>query len=284
MPTLAATRPPTTGAAPRHGADLLADLAEVDEHGWDSPVGETLLRRIRHELVHPLVLGTGLRGRDAAEAEATGWTAAWSALSQPALRTAESPWGFVWRAVHRAVLGEVLAARYQVSPRTAWRLRERAGGGATGPVCFELRDILPELPADPPADPAAAPREILAGAVQAFEGVGWPASTAQTLVLRIVEDSAPGQKDQEGKSGWRLLAADLDLPPWQVRRVSVVLLGAPGWAGILERLLDGRDVRTDLSVRAALASTRVRSHRSPALAAHRAATESADPAPLRVAS
>ena len=55
----------------------------------------------------------------------------------------------------------------------------------------------------------------------------------------------------------------------------VVLLGAPGWAGLLERLLRGEDAAADPGMRAALHATRVKSRRSPALAAARA--EAAQP-------
>ncbi|HWS57849.1 MAG TPA: hypothetical protein VN257_04860, partial [Actinotalea sp.] len=102
---------------------------------------------------------------------------------------------------------------------------------------------------------------------------GWPRALAAELVARMVEDAAPGQVGSIEQSGWRTLAAELGLPPWQVRRVMVVLFGAPGWPGLLERLLLDEDVRGDLALRAAVISTRRKSRRSPALEAARARSD-----------
>ncbi len=103
-------------AAPRETGRLLADLAVIDVEGWGGPTGTALLDFVRDDLVRPLVLGTGLRDLAAWQAEATGWEAAWEALSHPSLPAAASPWGVVWTAVRRAVLGEVVTARYHASP------------------------------------------------------------------------------------------------------------------------------------------------------------------------
>lgn len=67
------------------------------------------------------------------------------------------------------------------------------------------------------------------------------------------------------------MAADLDLPPWQARRLCVTVLGTATWRGLLARLLtDGEAAVYEPGMRAALRSTRVRRHRSPVLAAQRA--------------
>jgi len=266
--------------APRETGRLLADLAVIDVEGWGGPTGTALLDFVRDDLVRPLVLGTGLRDLAAWQAEATGWEAAWEALSHPSLPAAASPWGVVWTAVRRAVLGEVVTARYHASPRRAWALRAGAltgdggDGGTPAPGMCRWEDL---TEADHPTttetdDDGAAPgvRGALTTARDALVRVGWAREVAEDLLERIVRDAAPGQGESLAKTGWRAAAADLGLPPWQVRRVMVALLGAPGWAGLLERLLRGEDAAADPGMWAALRATRVKSRRSPALEARRA--------------
>ncbi len=276
MHGLDASFAPSTPDTPRHPGHLLRALEVIDTDGWDGPTGTALLGFVRDDLVRPLVLGAGLRGAAAAQAEATGWEAAWEVLAHPGLRTVASPWGVVWKAVNRAVLGEVLAALYHVSPRRAWALRGAPPGhpGGTSLGVCSLHEPGVEV-ADPSAGPEGLDRAEVRAAVAAAARVllraGWPPQDAEELLTRIVEDPAPASGTSVAKSGWLAVASDLDLPPWQVRRVMVLLFGAPDWAGLLERALRGEDVDTDLALRAAARATRVRSRRSPALEARRAA-------------
>lgn len=266
---------PSTADSPREAGRLLTDLEVIGVEGWDGPTGTRLLDFIRRDLVRPLVLGAGLRGPAADQAEATGWQAAWEVLAGQDVRAAASPWGVVWKAVHRAVFGEVVAARFQVSPRKAWALRAVGSGATPAPFVCGYEDCTDDDGARPAAgdgDVALAVRAAVGDATRALVRAGWPRALAEVLVGRIVEDAEPGQGANVEKTGWRGLSAELGLPGWQVRRVQVALFGAPGWPGLLERLLRADDDAplADLGVQAALRATRVRSRRSPALEAHRA--------------
>ncbi len=256
----------------RDNERLLATLDVIDVEGWDGPAATALLRYVREHLVCPVIQGLGMKGVGAWQAEATAWAAAWQALSASHLRTADCPWGVVWTAVRRAALGEVLAAKYLASSRRAWSLRDREPA-----YYFEgLHDAeeagVDGLWYDPFARPAGDTSELTIEAAAVLTEFGWPPDVAEAVIRRVVDDAEPGQGTSVEKSGWRVIAADLNLPPWQVRRVMVALWGAPGWPGLAERILLGDDGATDdAAMRAALSATRVRSRRSPALAALRAA-------------
>jgi hypothetical protein len=71
--------------------ELLARLAIIDAEGWDSPAGTDLLRYVLRTVVRSCVRLSGLRGRDAVEAEATAWAAAWESLAGDYLRHTEAP-------------------------------------------------------------------------------------------------------------------------------------------------------------------------------------------------
>ena len=105
---------------------LRAGLTEIDEHGWDSQAGHTLLTQVRVQLVRPIVARAGLFGKDAAQAEATGWAEAWECLASPYLRTTARPWNVLWTTVRRAVRSEVLATRLVTSDRRAWEMKADA--------------------------------------------------------------------------------------------------------------------------------------------------------------
>ena len=195
---------------PRETRQLLADLAVIDVEGWGGPTGTALLDLVRDDLVRPLVLGTGLQGVAAWQAEATGWEAAWEALAHPNLPTAASPWGVVWTAVRRAVLGEVLATRYHAAPRRAWKLRAGtpAGdgdGGSPAPVPCSWEDL---TEADHPTTPdtvaadgdVSEVRAALTTARDALVGVGWAPGVVEDLLERIVQDAAPGQGESIAKT------------------------------------------------------------------------------------
>lgn len=262
----------------RDNGTLLVALRMVDVQGWDGPVATTLLRFVREQICRPLAVSVGLRGAAAAQAEASAWQAAWLAMTKPSLRHAASPWGVLWRAAKRAVLGEVVAARYGKSERRAWDLY-RAGNDRQ-PVCLPLSlDVLLTSGWEP-QDPER-PEEIDLGcmcevAVAALVDVGWAPAAAVRIVAAVVELPDPANDPRSGALGWRTMAASLDLPPWQARRLCVALRGTASWTGLFARALqEGASAASSAEMRAALRATRVRRHRSPALAAQRAATERA---------
>lgn len=265
---------PSTPQCPRESVPLLETLTVIDVEGWDGPAASGLLEFIRTDLVRPLVLGANLRGPAAAQAEATGWEAAWEALAGPSLRTASSPWGVLWTAVRRAVFGEVLTARYHVSPRQAWTLRARhgAGGQSPPPSLGRWVDVDEDTPTSA-ASPAtiAAVRAAVRAACDLLVDAGWESEVIEDLIARLLEDAGPNVVgDGRQLQGWRRLAAETGVAPWQVRRVQALLYGTPEWAGLFERLLREDDLDDDPGMDAALRSTLVGSRLSPATEARNA--------------
>ena len=259
-------------AAPRDNAELLTMLEHVSQEGWDGPTGRRLLSFVRERLARPLAVGAGLRGLAASQAEASAWQAAWEVLAFQDLRRTDKPWGVVWRAAQRAVTGEVVSARYGVEAHGAWRLARSGVPQLAG------LDILFALGLD--ASPAERPPFVLTlpdayeAAVAALCDVGWPPDVALKIVAEVADMPEPGSRRGWISVGWRSMAAHLDLPPWQARRLCVALLGTPTWPGLLARmLLDGPDARHRRAMRAALRCTRVRRLRSPVLTALRADDE-----------
>lgn len=257
---------------------LLRALQAIDEEGWDGPTGTRLLTYVRRSVARPLAVGAGLRGLAASQAEASAWQAAWRVLDKPELRTAESPWGVVWLAAQRAVLGEIVAAMYGKTVRRAWELWAGTDGVPTKPlvgldiwVATGGHAVSDEHLADG-ANLHAACRQ----AVAALRGAGWPWALAAQIVETVVSLPDPAEDPRSQSLGWRTMAVDLGLSPWQARRLCVALLGTTSWPGLLARLLiDGPTAIHTPAMRAALRSTRTRRHRSPVLAAKRAETAAA---------
>ena len=258
----------------RDRTSLLAALALIDRDGWDGVVATALLSFVRDDLVRPLVLDIGLRGGAANQAEATGWATAWEVLADPALRHAQSPWGVVWTAVRRAVLAEQVAATYGVLPRKGWRLARAGGADGRFRPPASLAELI-ELgwePADPPSPQCRVLGPILTAATQAMTEVGWDQADAERLVRTIAETITRADVRSSQVTGWRRVLEQVDLPAWRVRRVTVLLVGVPGWPGLVERIrTEGHEVLQTPEFRAALRSTVHVSHRSPALAARRRA-------------
>jgi hypothetical protein len=59
--------------------------------------------------------------------------------------------------------------------------------------------------------------------VAAMVDVGWDAAGAPQLVRLLAQTPTRHADRAKGKEGWRLIAADLVLPPLQVRRTMVLL-------------------------------------------------------------
>ncbi|WP_199421645.1 hypothetical protein [Actinotalea solisilvae] len=261
---------PGWGTAPaelrRDRDGLLDHLAAIDVEGWDGPCATALLTYLRSHVVRPLAVDVGLRGACAAHAEATAWEAVWLQLLEPSLRTSRSPWGVLWQTARRAMLGEILADRWGVSARRAWELdaAERAGG-IRRPLSLE-----PLLTSgwEPHAEGTpGVPGGLLAAAVhvaaQALREAGWSTDVAVRIAQETAEMDGPIGAGAT-VVGWRPLASRLNLPPWQARRLVLVLRGSDGAAGLLARLLtDGPSVAEDPEIRRALQATRRRRLRSP---------------------
>jgi hypothetical protein len=268
------TRNPTLDT--REG--LLTELDAIDDEGWDSARGERLLTYVRTHMVRPQVETSGLRGPAAKQADATGWAVAWETLTSTSLRTARSPWGVLWVAVRRAVHGERLMGTYLGSPRHSWhaekaRLAQRDAGL---PRSFD-RPISLSLLLEEGWEPVAEPWTCtglgrrLEAVIEALIGVGWERRAAHAVVEGVALTAVRDGKESVEAQGWRPLASRLGLPPWQVRRVTVLLLGAPGWQGVVERMAtEGCQVLEDESILAALRSTALSSWPPPPAAARKA--------------
>lgn len=257
---------PLTITRDREG--LLAALSVIDDEGWDGPTATTLLTFIRQQIARPLVIDVGLRGLAASQAEASAWQAAWIAMTKPSLRRAVSPWGVLWRAAKRAALGEVVAARYAKTERRAWELLRPPGDAE--PVRLPLSlDVLLDAGWEPAgADaPTSELDDVVTAAVGGLTRVGWSPDDAVRIVAAVIDLPDPADDPRSGAVGWRDMAADLGLPPWQARRLCVALRGTASWRGLFARVLsEGAQVVDSPEMRAALRATRVRRHRSPALA------------------
>ncbi|NMR19231.1 hypothetical protein [Cellulomonas fimi] len=266
MDTVDEVRSARTRKRLRDDRNLLEELGRIDACGWDDPVATALLTFVREDLVRPMVVAEGLRGLAASQAEATGWETAWETLRAPSLRQAASPWGVVWVAVQRAVRGEALAARYCTTSIKAWRARSDARTGAV-PMVVSL-DRLLDVGLEPaPQQPVGAGIALGPGLeviVGAMVHAGWQLETAARLVRVLAEIPVHDVDGTRAKAGWRPLAAELGLPPWQVRRTMVLLLGEPGWDGLLPRVRrEGAGVLDDVGVQAAVRSTAVEWMRPP---------------------
>lgn len=267
---------------------LLGVLDDIDRDGWDSREAERLLTYVRATVVRPNVAATGLIGPAAEQAEATAWEACWEVLASRSLRAARSPWGVLWATARRAALGEVIAGTYCMDVRSGWRLAspgsdsDATGPGLSRPATVSRYDPPVSLAAldgravEPtsysrPTGPSSGP--ILSDVVHALVNVGWSERPARVIVEAVAAGATRKSCTVSGARGWRRLAQALDMPPWQVRRVMVVMLGTPGWPGLVERLVtDGKEILDESDMRAALRSTVVAWWPSPVTAARRAQT------------
>lgn len=252
-------------------------LADVDQEGWSGNTATALLSFVRVDLVRPLVIDLGLRGAAASQAEATGWGVAWEALREPGLRSAVSPWGVVWTAVRRAVLGEIVAARYCTSARKAWRIWSGELPAESAPQLVEI-----DGPSVGSIDSAWGAESmspefgvVLGPILDALVQAGWEPAVVAELVERIAASVEPGATQTVAKAGWRPIAEELGIEAWRVRRLMVALLGEPGWPGLIERVMDGGcAVLNDAGARAAATSTLTQWMRPPRGAARTAEARS----------
>ncbi|GGB91568.1 hypothetical protein [Cellulomonas carbonis] len=245
----------------RDRAGLISALRRVDAEGWEGPTGTALLHYLRAELVRPLAIRAGLRGAAASQAEATAWEAVWEAMTKPSLREAQSPWGVLWQVARRSVLGEIVAAQYGTNERRGRSLAAAARQGGAHPAT-SLDAVLAEgrEPASATADPAVGVlwQEVLHHACTALVDVGWESGTAARIVDAVLW--MPTTPDPRCTIvGWRLLACDLDVPPWQARRLALALRGTSSAPGLMPLLATiGEPALRDPALREALRATRRR--------------------------
>ena len=252
-------------AITRDRAGLLAALAAIDDVGWDSVVGESLLVYVRATVVRPQLVRTQLCDAAREQAEATAWEAVWEALTDDSLRTAESPWGVLWQVARHSVLGEIIAGEYGTDARKSWRARRRSAPknpGSTPPSTSDSRAALVSLEDLPDGGTEVADEvdllsldacPLLMLVVEALVEVGWTRSTAARVVEAVA--CSAGRVGSDAVD-WRLFATALQIPGWQVRRAAVAVLGVPGWPGLVQQLAtDGPAIFELAGVQAAMRST-----------------------------
>ena len=273
--------PPTARPLPvasfvRDRQSLLFALREIEREGWEGRTAMFLLDYVRDTVVRPLVVELGVRGAAASQAEATAWQDVWMALASPTLRDAVSPWGVLWEAARRAILGEILSARYATNVRRAWRLSQSGRHPAVRPPASLT--VLTELGWEPVAPPIGSsahrePKDVVNAACDVLVSGGWAAEDAIRIVAYVMTDEPTTRGSRWTNElqawttfGWRNMATRLGLPPWQARRLVMVLRGTVEHPGLLPRLIRaGGRIDLDSDMRAAVASTRDRTRRSPVL-------------------
>jgi hypothetical protein len=130
-----------------------------------------------------------------------------------------------------------------------------------------------ELPAPPmlvPLGPA------LGAVVTVMVEEGWSYPMARRAVEAVAANAGLGRTRARTAGGWRTLAQATGLPPWQIRRLTVLLCGAPGWRGLIDVMVEtGHDVLRHAGVRSAIRTTVDR--RSPPPHSHAIASVSREP-------
>lgn len=247
----------------RDRCSLLEQLERIDREGWDSTVGDALLRHVLVSVIRPHIQTQRLHGPAADQAEASAWQAVWEALSSEQIREVDSPWGVLWVTARRAVRSEAVATAWCMSARKAWRLSSLSGDDQAPPALLE--DVVDDLTGRA-ARPAMPPDSLLIErVVECLIVFGWSRREARAVVLGVAERAFRAHDQAHIVGGWRRLAADVNLPGWQVRRLVTVLLGRPGSPGLVERVAcdPDFDAWSDRDMAAQLQSTRCPSLRSP---------------------
>jgi len=239
------------------GALLLAALERIDVEGWNRETGRTVLDYAMKHVVRPAVRAVGCTGSDAEYAEATGWSAAWEALSARSLRSAASPWGVVSSAVRCAVLNERMAETYGTDARSAWRVHrftrnlkapERRVAGDWSKVADPAaltRPVSLTVMLDAGYDQPAASQPVdgagshLTAITDLLVRHGWRRELAGAAVLHVAEHARANPTGTPKAHGWREMSLELGIPPWQARRVTVLLLGTQTWPGLVARVATG---------------------------------------------
>lgn len=266
---------------------LFAALARIEEEGWDGPTGRAVLDYTRRVVVSRAVRSAGFTGGPEAEyAEATGWAAAWEAMTSRCIRTADSPWGVVTAAVRSAVLNERIEETYGTDARSAWRVHRfkeaqraevrnrRNGWTAVADPAALARPLSLSALIDAGYEPAS-----VTGATSTSQWRlpiitdllvrhGWRRDLADAAVLHVCDHARQNPKGYPKANGWREMSLELGLPPWQARRVTVLLVGTESWPGLMERLdVGGQAALAGPAIEAAVRATVDETMRPPARAA-----------------
>lgn len=241
---------------------LLEQLELIDREGWDSSTGDALLRLVLLSVIRPHIQTQRLHGPAADQAEASAWQAVWEALCSEQIRSVDSPWGVLWVTARRAVRSEAVATAWCMSARKAWRLSSSSGHNAPPAM---LEDVVDDLKDRPARLATASDSALIEHLVDCLIGFGWGRREARAVVLGVAERAFRAHDQAHIVGGWRRLAADVNLPGWQVRRLVTVLLGRPGSPGLVERVVcdPDFDAWSDRDMAAQLQSTRCPSLRSP---------------------
>lgn len=270
-------------------------LARIAREGWDGPFGRAVLDYARTVVVARAVRAAGFIGADAEFAEATGWAAAWEAMTSRCIRNAESPWGVVAAAVRAAVLNERMAQTYGTDARAAWRIHrfkqaQRVGApqtrGRTWSVIADQAALarplsltaLLEVGYEPPAATRipAGDGERLQLVIDVLVRHGWRPELAHAAILHVSDHARQNPAGPPKAHGWREMSLELGIPPWQARRVTVLLLGTAEWPGLVERVVVGGEAAlTGPAIEAAVRATVDEAMRPPARAALRVDARSA---------
>jgi hypothetical protein len=241
-------------------AQLCEALGVVEAQGWDSPTGAAVLQYAQVRVVRRLVSLRGFSGHAIEEAVVTGMSVAWEVLDGTSVRQAARPWGVVWRAVDRALSGEILADRFQCSRNRAWRVAADAGPGDGVLFVDDPHQIEGAVTAagSPQGDPTGL-GPLLDALTSAMVDAGWDRWDAEAVVGATV--GLAGQPPSDGRTvlGWRPVAQRFGIPPWRVRRALLALLGTETESGILRSLVEnGPRILQQESVAEALRATTVR--------------------------
>jgi len=240
--TTSAKAPPSTPPTTQRDRATLLRLLDVSEdEGWNGPIATHLLEYLRESMIRPLAVDVGLRGALASQAESSAWQATWPALTKPALRSAQSPWGVLWQIARRAILGEVVASRFATNERRAWELN-LAARNAEVHVPISLDALIESgwqlIDDAPPSTGDRALAGVLAAASTALASAGWDAHTATRIVQAMAHLDDAASDPRCIALGWQSLAAQIDQSPWQARRPTVALRGIPDRPGLFARLAD----------------------------------------------
>ena len=239
---------------------LLHELDAITVEGWEGQRARRLLAHVRVAIVHPQVISARLSGPVAEQAEATGWEVAWEALTHARLREVQSPWGWIWVAVQRAIRNEVMSARYLTTEskgRRAFTAQASTDTGTHLAPPLSLTQLV-EMGWEPeePTPSFASLGPGLQAVLEVLVATGWQEAPARAVLDGVISSVTRDAGGRNVAHGWRTLATRLGTPPWQVRRVSLTLLGFPGWPGVMERMNDrGVVALDDVDVRAAFRST-----------------------------
>lgn len=204
--------------------------------------------------------GPSLRGDDLDGRCRVGMSVAWEVLDSASVRGAGRPWGVVWRAVDRALSGELLAERFQCSRNRAWRVAADASPGdgvlfVDDPHQIEGAVTAAGLPREDPVGLGP----LLDALTRAMVEAGWERWDAEAVIGASVR--LAGQPPSDGRTvlGWRPVAERFGIPPWRVRRALLALLGTETESGILRSLVEhGPRILQQESVADALRATTVR--------------------------